>query len=220
MDKTNPFAPDFEALPETLPIFPLEGVLLLPRGNLPLNIFEPRYLAMVEDALASDRLIGMVQPNAKARKAGEEDAVYETGCAGKITEFSETPDGRFLITLTGISRFKIHEELEMDKGYRRVKPCWGVYKCDINLKSCGKLDRQKLNDFLKSYFDKEGMSCDWNALQETDDSSLITCLSMVCPFDPCEKQALLEADCCDARAKMFMTMLEMASCREDCKSKH
>lgn len=217
----NPYAPDFDGLPQTLPIFPLEGVLLLPRGNLPLNIFEPRYIAMIEDSLSGNRLIGMVQPDAKARNQGEEEAVYKTGCAGKITDFSETPDGRFLITLTGISRFKIVEELETIRGYRSIKPCWGVYKSDINTKTCATLDRKKLNEFLKSYFDKEGMSCDWKALEDTDDSSLITCLSMVCPFDPCEKQALLEADCCDARAKMFMTMLEMASCKNaSCESKH
>lgn len=219
MDK-NPFAPDFDALPQTLPIFPLGGVLLLPHGNLPLNIFEPRYLAMVEDALRSDRLIGMVQPDVQARGAGRAGAVYEIGCAGKITDFSETPDGRFLVTLTGISRFKITEELETIRGYRSVKPCWGAYKSDINSKSCATLDRKKLNNFLKSYFAKEGMSCDWQALEDTDDSSLITCLSMVCPFEPNEKQALLEADCCDERAKMFMTMLEMASCSADYSSKH
>ncbi|MCB1532203.1 MAG: LON peptidase substrate-binding domain-containing protein [Alphaproteobacteria bacterium] len=219
MDK-NPFAPLYDALPDTLPIFPLEGVLLLPRGNLPLNIFEPRYLAMVEDALRCQRLIGMVQPNTKAPQEGDVPVVYDIGCAGKITEFSETPDGRYLITLTGISRFKIEKELDGKSGYRRVKPDWSGYKCDINSQSCGKLDRGKLHEFLKSYFHKEGMSCDWGALEDTDDSSLITCLSMVCPFDPCEKQALLEADCCDARAKMFMTMLEMASCQGDCESHH
>lgn len=209
--KKNPFAPDFDDLPQAMPIFPLEGVLLLPRGHLPLNIFEPRYLAMVQDALATNRLIGMVQPDAKARSAGKENAVYETGCAGKIIDFSETPDGRFLITLNGISRFKIKEELDTIRGYRSVKPCWQSYKSDVTIKTCANLDREKLNEFLKSYFEKEGMSCDWDILKDTDDSSLITCLSMVCPFEPSEKQALLEADCCDARAEMFMTMLEMAS---------
>lgn len=200
----NPFAPDFEELPATLPIFPLSGVLLLPCGQLPLNIFEPRYLAMVEDAFSSDRIIGMVQP-----KSGDHE-VFKTGCAGKITEFTETSDGRYLITLTGISRFDIQSELPLSRGYRKVKADWGPYRADLEEQGALDLDKNKLKSLLQKYFQKEDMTCDWGAVDGAPDGKLITCLSMVCPFDAREKQALLEAKCGRTRAEMFMTMLEMA----------
>ncbi len=210
----NPYAPDFNALPETLAVFPLEGVLLLPAGGLPLNVFEPRYLAMVEDSLAADRLIGMIQP-----KDGE--ALYDTGCAGKITEFSETPDGRYRIMLTGICRFKIREELKTDEPYRRIRPGWEPYKDDLAPRDCLDIDRRKLTALLQSYFTAQDMNCDWGAIEKAPDGKLITCLAMICPFDPQEKQALLEAPCCKTRAETFMTMLEMAvKSRKDCGSCH
>lgn len=192
-----------DALPERLPIFPLTGVLLLPHGRLPLNIFEPRYLAMVEEALATDRMIGMVQPK-------DGDAVYQTGCAGKITEFSETDDGRYLITLTGISRFHIGEELEGDTPFRVVHPDWSAFQTDTETRKCLGVDREKLQALLTQYFDREGMSCDYDKFEDIDDGKLMTCLAMVCPFEANEKQALLEEICCVERANMFMTMLEMA----------
>jgi Lon protease-like protein len=202
----NPFAPDFDDLPVTLPIFPLSGVLLLPCGQLPLNIFEPRYLAMVEDAFTSDRIIGMVQP-----KNGEgTQEVFKTGCAGKITEFTETSDGRYLITLTGISRFDIASELPQARGYRKVKADWNPYRDDLKEQGALDLDKDKLKNLLQKYFKKEGMTCDWQSVEHAPDGKLITCLSMVCPFDAREKQALLEAKCGRSRAQMFMTMLEMA----------
>ncbi len=206
MSEKNPFAPDFNDLPEILPVFPLRGALLLPSGRLPLNIFEPRYLAMVERAMATNRLIGMVQP----RDDGDPPALYETGCAGKIIEFSETPDGRYLITLAGIARFRISKELGQDNGYRRVSAIWNGFEEDLTQSGCLGLDRKALNGLLGQYFEMQGMSCDWDAVETATDGRLITCLSMVCPFDPAEKQALLEADCCKTRAGMFMTMLEMA----------
>ena len=219
---TNPFAPAFEDLPETIPIFPLVNVLLLPCGNLPLNIFEPRYLAMVEDAMASNRIIGMVQPQDKTvRTVTDETPVFATGCAGRITEFSDTGDGRYLITLSGICRFSIREELGTNRGYRRIKACWQSYKNDLQARSCLDMDREKLKTLLRKYFENEGMECDWQAVDNAPDGKLITCLSMVCPFEAQEKQALLEAACCDARAKLFMTMLEMAACgNKDCNSRH
>lgn len=218
--ETNPFAPDFDDLPEELPIFPLAGVLLLPRGSLPLNIFEPRYVAMVEDALRGNRLIGMIQT--KTAEDGADDDIFTVGCAGKITEFSETVDGRYEIKLAGISRFKIAEELSKNsKGYRRVRTSWTDYEGDLKAKTCLDLDREKLKSLLQKYFHKQGMDCDWYAVDEADDGKLITCLSMVCPFTPCEKQALLEAGCCHDRGEKFMTMLEMAACDEGgCKHKH
>lgn len=203
----NEFAPDFEDLPETLSVFPLTGVLLLPTGQLPLNIFEPRYLQMIEDAMASHRLIGMVQPK---EQNAEKPAIYEIGCAGKITEFSETPDGRFLISLTGVCRFKIQQELEVTTLYRQVQPDWESYKDDIYEVKCPDVNRDKLHDLLANYFEKQGLSCDWAMINEAQSGRLITCLSMICPFEPEEKQALLEAACCESRAQNFMAMLEMA----------
>lgn len=208
----NPFAPEFDKLPEKIPVFPLYGVLLLPGGQLPLNIFENRYLSMVNDALAGSRIIGMVQPT---RKPEADDTspppLCRTGCAGKITEFHETPDGRYIISLTGISRFEIETELGTTTAYRQVKPVWAPFKSDIEEKQkCLGLDRNTMMDLLKNYFSKEELECDWARIEETSDNKLITCLSMICPFDAQEKQALLEAPCCKTRGQMFMTMLEMA----------
>jgi Lon protease-like protein len=201
----NPFAPSDLIMPEHLPIFPLTGVLLMPFGQLPLNIFEPRYVAMIEDAIANERMIGMIQP----KKEGGHD-LYDVGCAGKITEFSETEDGRYLITLSGISRFKIEREVSSDKLYRIVVPNWSAFEDDLGRKQCLDVDRGRLKELLSHYFDQEDMSCDFSKFDNVQDGKLMTCLSMVCPFDPREKQALLEQVCCVARAKLFMTMLEMA----------
>lgn len=211
----NPFAPVFEDLPKDLPVFPLEGVLLLPTGNLPLNIFEKRYLSMVDDAMASHRMIGMIQPK------DENVNLYEIGCAGKITEFRETGDGRYLITLNGICRFRIREELSVNTLYRQVRSDWNEFQKDLIVPECLDVDRDKLNGLLQSYFSSQDMNCDWEAVKKAPDSRLITCLAMVCPFDAKEKQALLEAPCCKTRAETFMTMLEMAvKARQECKSCH
>lgn len=194
-----------KSLPNDLPIFPLAGVMLLPRGQLPLNIFEPRYLAMVDDALKSDRMIGMIQP-----RGGDGDTLYRIGCGGRITSFAETDDGRYLITLTGVSRFSIDEELPQVSGYRRVRPDWSGFERDCGPETCIDLDRAALKDVLKEYFGREGMACDWEAIDSAPDSKLMTCLAMVCPFEPKEKQALLETVCCRERAQKFVTMLKMA----------
>jgi len=211
----NPFAPAFASLPKDLPVFPLEGVLLLPTGNLPLNIFEKRYLSMVEDAIGSHSMIGMIQPK------DDNVNLYDVGCAGKITEFRETGDGRYLITLNGICRFRVAEELSTSTLYRQVRADWSPYAKDLTVPACLDVDRDKLNKLLQTYFSAQEMHCDWETVKKTPDSRLITCLSMVCPFEPKEKQALLEASCSKARAEMFMTMLEMAvKARQECKSCH
>ena len=224
-NKPNPFAPAFKDLPEIIPIFPLSGVMLLPHGNLPLNIFEPRYLAMVEKALAGNRMIGMVQPQKSKNQSEIKDVgvrpVFQTGCVGKITEFTETKEGRYHVTLSGICRFDIEEELEPHKdGFRRVKPSWTKYEKDLDAGSCVRLDREKLKALLKQYFEKEEMICDWQAFENAPDVKLITCLSMICPLGPCEKQALLEAVSCDERAEKFFSLLEMATCCKGHKSEH
>src|SRR5262249_42162476 len=137
------------SLPAILPIFPLTGVLLLPRGRLPLNIFEPRYLAMASDALGDDRMVGIVQPSRPRHPLARNPPVYPTGCAGRITSFSETEDGRFLITLTGVSRFRIHEELALVRGYRRVAPEWLEFAADLDSEAEPSFDRDRLFRGLK-----------------------------------------------------------------------
>lgn len=196
-------------LPDTLPVFPLPGVLLLPRGQLPLNIFEPPYIAMVDDALKTNRLIGMIQPRT-------DDSLYETGCAGKITSFSETDDGRYLITLTGLSRYKIGNEIEQQNGYRRIQPDWEPFTHDFEEIDCLDLDRAALKNMLSTYFDAQDLQCDMDSIDTAPDEKLITCLSMICPFDTGEKQALLEAKCCRERAQKFMALLKMAVHEDGC----
>ena len=197
------------ALPVILPIFPLTGVLLLPRGRLPLNIFEPRYLAMTRDALAGERLIGMVQPSDPAA-SGSNPPVYPTGCAGRITSFSETDDGRFLITLTGTSRFRIREELPMLEGYRRVVPDWHEFARDLGNEEEPGFDRERLLRGLKGYFQQHQISADWDSITSVAGERLVTSIAMICPFDPSEKQALLEAADLGTRARLLTTIVEMA----------
>ena len=198
------------ALCETLPIFPLPGVLLLPRGQLPLNIFEPRYLAMTRDALAGDRLIGMVQPSDPHQPLSGSPPVYPTGCAGRITSFSETEDGRFLITLTGLCRFRIGEELPPASGYRRVVPQWDEFAGDLRSEREPGFDRDRLIRGLRSYFDRHQIKAEWNAISSVPGERLITSIAMVCPFEPSEKQALLEAPDLEARARLLTAIVEMA----------
>jgi len=198
------------ALPSILPIFPLSGVLLLPRGRLPLNIFEPRYLAMTRDALAGERMIGMVQPS-DPRVVAENPPVYPTGCAGRITSFSETDDGRFLITLTGISRFRIREELPLLEGYRRVVPEWRAYAGDLSADDEPGFDRDRLLRGLKAYFQHHRIEADWDAITSVPGERLVTSIAMICPFEPSEKQALLEAPDLDERARLLTAIVEMAA---------
>jgi uncharacterized protein len=202
-------------LPEILPIFPLTGVLLLPRGRLPLNIFEPRYLAMIRDALGGERLIGMVQPNEPQRdnigQGAQHPPVYRVGCAGRITQFAETDDNRFLVTLTGISRFRIADELPLLSGYRRVVPDWQPFARDREPTGELRLDRARLIRGLKSFFEQRKLSVDWSAVEKAPGDYLVTSLAMACPFAPSEKQALLEAGDLDERARLLTTLVEMAA---------
>ncbi|MGE0723219.1 MAG: LON peptidase substrate-binding domain-containing protein [Alphaproteobacteria bacterium] len=206
----HPFDPDFEALPRSLPVFPLPGVLLLPGGKLPLNIFEPRYLHMVQDALAGERMIGMIQPTEEER-ADRPPALYRTGCAGRIVSFSETDDGRFLITLSGLARFDVASEIATTRGYRRVVPSWAPYRDDYGEEPPTAVDRERLMRAVEGYFKAQGLSADWEAIKTTPDGRLVTALAMVCPFAPSEKQALLEADGPTARAETLVTLMEMAA---------
>ena len=203
------------ALPDILPIFPLTGVLLLPRGRLPLNIFEPRYLAMTRDALGGERLIGMVQPSDPQDDGrgggGLNPPVYPVGCAGRVTQFSETDDGRFLITLTGVSRFRIREELPLLEGYRRVVPDWQPFAHDRERAGKPDFDRERLIRGLKGYFAQRQIQADFEAIEKAPSEYLVTSLAMACPFAPSEKQALLEAADPDERARLLTTLVEMAA---------
>jgi Lon protease-like protein len=203
------------ALPEILPIFPLTGILLLPRARLPLNIFEPRYLAMTRDSLGGERFIGMIQPldpQQDNRGAGAlNPPTYPVGCAGRITQFNETDDGRFVITLTGVSRFRVAEELPLLNGYRRVAPDWRPYAHDRETAVEVQIDRARLVRGLKSYFGHHNLSADWSAIEKAPAEHLVTSIAMACPFAPREKQALLEAADLAERANLLTGLVEMAA---------
>lgn len=203
------------AFPDILPIFPLTGVLLLPRGRLPLNIFEPRYLAMTRDALGGERLIGMVQPNQPQGDnhggGGLSPPVYPVGCAGRITAFAETDDGRYLITLTGMSRFRILEEFPLLSGYRRVRPDWGPFRVDLDPEEVVDFDRRQLVRGLRNFFTQQGLKADWEAIDKAPIEHLVTSIAMMCPFPPSEKQALLEAADLGERARLLAALVEMAA---------
>jgi len=194
----------------TLPVFPLSGVLLLPDGQLPLNIFEPRYMAMVDDALASERLIGMGQPLVAGVDVPQPE-LFGVACAGRITSFEETDDGRYLITLTGICRFRLGDEVSTVRGYRRFAADWSGYQPDMAPETRLQLDHDRLHRALKAYFKQQGISADWKAIQNTPDTKLITSLAMICPFAPTEKQAILEADTAQGRADTVISLLEIAA---------
>ena len=206
---TGPFEPTFEELPEILPIFPLDGVLLLPNGILPLNIFEPRYLAMTRDSLGAGRMIGMIQPTG----TGELDngpVLFDAGCAGRMISFSETPDGRYLITLRGTCRFNIAEELPLQSGYRRVVPDFTRYRGDLDAPAVAGIDSSRLIGLLERYLTSQNSKASWKAIKDMDPGELVTTIAMTCPFDAGEKQALLEAPDLAQRAEVLTTLLEMA----------
>ncbi len=196
----------FDDLPARLPIFPLAGVLLLPHGQLPLNIFEQRYLAMVDDALRHDRMIGIIQP-----RPAPNGGIYTTGCAGRIVNFSEAEGDRYLITLSGVCRFNMGRELEAKSPYRVIQPEWAPFEIDMQPQAkTVAVDRCRLNMLLKSYFRQQEMSCDWDKVDIAADTDLLTALEMICPLKPSEKQALLEAENIQRRAELFLAMIEMA----------
>lgn len=200
-------------LPKTIPVFPLDGVLLLPGGQLPLNLFEPRYLAMLNDVLGKDRLIGMIQP--LPGQTNQDDTLtprklHSTGCVGRVTGFQETDNGRYLITLTGLCRFHIKKELMPHNGYRVVQPDWKPFAHDYTAPASEPdIDRTELEGLLRAYFAHEELDCDWSKVADTPDDKLITCLSMICPFSGQEKQALLEARCPADRAEKFIALLRI-----------
>ncbi|MBF0563588.1 MAG: LON peptidase substrate-binding domain-containing protein [Alphaproteobacteria bacterium] len=209
----GPFDSPLEALPVEIPIFPLDGVLLLPGGRLPLNVFEPRYLAMTLDSLANGRMIGMVQPMASPLDSpGSANAVtgiYDIGCAGRICSFSETGDGRLLITLAGVCRFRLIRELDGVKEYRRVAVDYSGFRGDLDPPTGSLVDRVRLLASLGSYLTLHNIAINWKALDNFSDAALVTTASMLCPFVTREKQALLEAMTYEERGILLIALIEM-----------
>lgn len=201
---------DKHALPARIPIFPLTGVLLLPEGRLPLNIFEPRYLDMISDAMAGDRVIGMVQPLTSEQLSHRPD-VYPVGGAGRITDCQRTDDGRYLITLTGLSRFRIAEELSVTTKYRQVIADWDAFPADRDgIGDDSGVDRARLLLGLRAYLQVKDLEADWDSIEKAPSGALINYLSMLCPFEPSEKQALLQAPEIVERSRIFIALLEMS----------
>ena len=195
-------------LPKIVPVFPLDGVLLLPRGGLPLNIFEPRYLNMVDDAMAGDRLIGMVQ----TRPGGdvERPDLAGVGCVGRITSFAETQDGRYLITLTGVCRFRLGPELPVQTPYRQARAQFAGFEADLTPgRDAAALDRPALLEALKAYLDHRGLAVDWRMAKEAPMDALVNSLAMALPFEHTEKQALLEAVSLEAREAALIALLRI-----------
>ncbi len=205
-------------LPAVVVVFPLNGALLLPRGQLPLNIFEPRYLNMIDDAMAGDRLIGMVQ----TREGGDRErpALARVGCVGRITSYSETADGRYLLTLSGVCRFRLGAELSAPSPYRQVRADFAPFEADLRSPDDAEdeaalTDRPALLAALRAYLDRRGLSVDWEAAEKAPDEALVHSLAMALPFDPPEKQALLEADDLSARRAALTALLRIDAAMDE-----
>jgi Lon protease-like protein len=195
-------------LPQVIPVFPLPGTILLPRGQLPLNIFEPRYLNMVDDAMAGDRVIGMLQPGGGPRRL---PSLSPIGCAGRITSFNETSDGRYLITLTGCARFRVTAELPTPTPYRQVRADFTAFEADLKAPTQTDLPmgRDGLLDALRAYLETRGLDIDWETAEEAPPEALVNSLSMALPFEPAEKQALIEAASLDDRATVLTALMRI-----------
>lgn len=198
-----------EDLPQAIPVFPLDGAILLPGGDLPLQIFEPRYLNMVDDAMAGDRIIGMIQTKPGGERARPNLA--HVGCAGRITAYAETADGRYLITLTGVCRFELGEELAVRTPYRQVRADFARFAADLGEEAADALapDRRRFASALKRYLNRRELDIDWETASQAPLGALVTSLAMGLPFDPAEKQALLEAQGLLDRFSALTTLLEI-----------
>jgi Lon protease-like protein len=200
-------------MPGIIPVFPLSGALLLPRSEMPLNIFEPRYLAMIDSAISSHRIIGMVQPVREG--GGDRPALARIGCAGRITAFSEQPDGRILVTLTGITRFAIVKEQETGLPWREVEATYDEFAGDFE-EGYGedKVDRNELLGALRSYLDANGLKADWSEVAKAGNETLVNTLAMLAPYDNPSKQALLEAPDLKTRADVLVALTEVSLARD------
>jgi uncharacterized protein len=198
-------------MPGVIPVFPLPGALLLPRGQMPLNIFEPRYMAMVDHALATDRLIGMVQPNPEKSDLG---GLYGVGCAGRITQLAESGDGRYLMTLTGVARFRLLPEVNAKTPFLQFSVDWTEFSDDyVPRKGEDEVDRSGVVDALRKFSDANNVPVDWDSVKEAPNEALVNALSMMAPYGAREKQALLEAKDLKARGEMLVAITEMELAR-------
>ena len=198
-------------LPETIPVFPLPGALLLPRGQMPLNIFEPRYLALVDDSLRDGhRLIGMIQPDAAQQGPADKPALYKIGCVGRITQLAESGDGRYLIELTGVSRFRVEQELSVKTAYRQCRVTYAPFADDfIGRKGESAVDRTALLRALGDFLKANDLKADWEGIENAPNEALVNALSMMSPYGPAEKQALLEAPDLKTRAEILIAITEI-----------
>ncbi|WP_025033092.1 LON peptidase substrate-binding domain-containing protein [Bradyrhizobium sp. DOA9] len=199
-------------LPEIIPVFPLPGALLLPRGQMPLNIFEPRYLAMVDDSFRDGhRLIGMIQPDgAHSRKDSDKPALFRVGCVGRITQLAESGDGRYILELTGVSRFKVVEELEVLTAYRQCKVDFFAYANDFTARMGEEeVDREALLAVLADFLKANNLKVDWEGVESAPNEALVNALAMMSPYGPAEKQAMLEAPDLKTRAEILIAVTEM-----------
>jgi uncharacterized protein len=198
-------------LPEVIPIFPLEGALLLPRGQMPLNIFEPRYVTMIDDALRSGhRLIGMIQPDPTHPGTEERPALYKVGCVGRISQFAETGDGRYLIQLTGIARFELDQELRLPTPYRQCRALYAPFADDfVARKGEEAVDREAVLRALTDFLEANNLKADWKDIESAPNEALVNALAMMSPYGPAEKQALLEAPDLKRRAEILIAVTEI-----------
>ncbi|SFJ04773.1 hypothetical protein SAMN05216304_104247 [Bosea sp. OK403] len=203
-----------EDCPLVIPVFPLAGALLLPRGQMPLNIFEPRYLAMVDDAIRTHRVIGMIQPEPETGRQTGEPGLLQVGCLGRITQFAETGDDRYVLTLTGISRFRIVEELSVSTAYRQARISYDDFLIDFTARAGeDEVDRNGLLKALRAFAKANELKIDWKGVNEAPNEALVNALSMMCPFGPREKQALLEAPSLKNRAEVLVAITEIEIAR-------
>jgi len=206
----SPFMPKFADLPQELPIFPLAGAVAMPGIQLPLNIYEPRYLSMIGDVLATNHLMGMIQP-LSGQEEVEVPALHRIGCAGRVTSYSETNDGRIVIVLTGVCRFEVQGELEETRGYRRVRPHWGRFANDFLTVAGPLVNRERFLASLRSYVRPRGVEIPWDDLKGMDDLDLINLLIAHLPLPPEDKQALIETIELADRAELMRGLMDMAS---------
>ncbi|WP_347269081.1 LON peptidase substrate-binding domain-containing protein [Paracoccus sp. (in: a-proteobacteria)] len=200
--------------PAAIPLFPLGGALLLPRGQMPLNIFEPRYLAMIDDALKAERVIGIIQPEPETGRQPEVPPLLKVGCLGRITQLAETGDGRYIITLTGISRFRLVDELPAATPYRQGRVSYDEFAADFVARTGeDAVDRKGLIKALRDFAKANDLKIDWKGVNEAPNEALVNALSMMCPFGPREKQALLEAPTLKERAEVLVAITEIELAR-------
>ncbi|MCC3244296.1 LON peptidase substrate-binding domain-containing protein [Methylocystis sp. WRRC1] len=209
MGLNHPYT-DLRELPEIIPVFPLAGALLLPRGELPLNIFEPRYVTMVDAAIAGERVIGMIQPQSENHGIAHAPELFQVGCAGRITRFAETGDGRYLITLTGLARFRIADELSAGTPYRQFRVSYEGFQADL-LPGAGEnaVDRESMVSMLRNFAECSKLEVDWASIDAAPTETLVNALAMMCPFGANEKQALIEAIDLKTRAETLIALAKL-----------